>query len=191
MNNETITLIVGFVIILINVAILAFITMYLLPKRRTKQTSGLNNNVYDTDQMKETLAKKCTSDAIKTKGILEHPFTLENGEYRIFRPKKFITSFMSPTLISHLGKNTAKYLFGIETLYKASSKTTESIIEYINTVKQFVRSDIYHSLATSEKQYITIRIEEQLCKIIFKYIDDNNNKLNEDDKAIILDALDL
>lgn len=188
MNNEFIVLIAGFVTSI--VVALVFATIVLLLKRRTIHNSGLNNMVYDTEQMKEMFTKTCTSDAIKMKGILEHPSTLENGEYRIFRPKKFITSFMPPTLLSLLG-NTAPYLFGIETLYKASPKTTESIIEYINTVKQFVRSDTFTSLATLEKQYITIRIEEQLCKIIFKYIDGDSNKLNEGDKAIILDALDL
>ena len=189
MNNEFIVSIAGFVTSI--VVVLVFATIVSLLKRRTIHNSGLNNTVYNTEQMKETFTKTCTSDAIKMKGILEHPSTLENREYRIFRPKKFITSFMPPELISLLGKNTASYLFGIETLHKASSKTTESIIEYINVVEQFVRSDTFTSLATLEKQYITIRIEEQLCKIIFKYIDGDSNKLNEGDKAIILDALDL
>lgn len=187
MNNEFIVLIACFVTSIV-VSVFA-IAIVLLLKRRTIHNSGLNNMVYDTEQMKEMFNKTCTSDAIKMKGILEHPSTLENGEYRIFRPK-FLTSFMPPTLLSLLG-NTAPYLFGIETLYKASPKTTESIIEYINTVKQFVRSDTFTSLETLEKQYITIRIEEQLCKIIFKYIDGDSNKLNEGDEAIILDALDL
>lgn len=183
MNNENIVLIVGFVIILINVVVSAIITMYLLPKRN----SDLNNN-YNAEQIKELLNKYCTYDAIKTKNILEHPSALENGEYRIFRPKKFKTSFLPPEL--HMGSATP-YLFGIETLCEASSKTTESIIEYINTVKQFVRSDTFTSLSTSEKQYIVIRIEEQLCKIIFKYIDGDTDKLCEDDKTIVLNALDL
>ena len=85
MNNELIALI-GFGIGVFIVAIFTFMTMILFLKR-TKQISGLNNNVYDADQMKETLAKKFTSDAIKMKGNLEHPFTLENGEYIIFRTK--------------------------------------------------------------------------------------------------------
>lgn len=183
MDNENIVLIVGFVIILINVVVSAIITMYLLPKCN----SDPNNNVYNAEQIKELLNKYCTYDAIKTKNILE-PSTVENGEYRIFRPKRFKTSFMPPEL--RMGSATP-HLFGIETLCEASSKTTESIIEYINTVKQFVRSDTFTSLSTSEKQYIVIRIEEQLCKIIFKYIDGDIDKLCEDDKTIILNALDL
>ena len=116
--------------------------------------------------------------------------TIENGEYKIFRPKKFITSFMPPELLSLLG-DTAPYLFDVETFCNASSETTESIIEYINTVKRFVRSDTFASLATPEKQYVMIRIEEQLCKIILKYIIGASNKLYEGDVTIILKALDL
>lgn len=79
MNKENIMLIVGFVIILINVAVSAIITMYILPKHHTTYNNGLNNIVYDTKQMKETFTKNCTSDAIKTKGIIEHPSTLEGN----------------------------------------------------------------------------------------------------------------
>ena len=189
MNNESFIFLVGFGIGAFIVAFFATITIVLLLKRTT-HNSGLNNTVYNPEKMKEMFTKDCTTDAIKMKGILEHPSTLENGEYRIFRPKKFKISFMPPELLSLLG-NIAPYLFGIETLHEASSKTTDSIIEYINTIKQFVRSDTFTSLATQEKQYVTIRIEEQLCKIIFTYIDGDRNKLCEQDKAIILDALDL
>jgi len=192
MNNETIALIVGFGIGAFTVAIFATIIIILLLKRATRNDS-LNGNIYNTNQMKKLLAKYCAADTYATKGVIEHHtqhYTFENGEYKIFRPKKFITSFMPPKLLSLLG-DTAPYLFGVETFCKASSKTTESIIEYIDTVKRFVRSNTFTSLATPEKQYIVIRIEEQLCKIIVKYIASANNKLYEDDVAIIIDALGL
>ena len=48
MNNGDIVLIVGFVIILINVAISAIITMYLLPKCNSDLN---NNNVYSVEQI--------------------------------------------------------------------------------------------------------------------------------------------
>ena len=190
MNTLNIALIIGFGIRAVTVAAFATIIIILLLKRRPN--NGLNNNVYNTELMKELLTRYCNDDMLKTKSILEHPqhYTFENGEYKIFRPKKFITSFMPPELLSLLG-DTAPYLFGVETFCDASSKTTESIIDYINTVKRFVRSDTFTSLATPEKQYVIIRIEEQLCKIIFKYINGTANKLYEGDVAIILKALDL
>ena len=187
MNTLNIALIIGFGIGAVTVAAFATTIIILLLKRRPN--NGLNNIVYNTELMKELLTRYCNDDMLKTKDILEHP-NLEAKGYKIIRPKKFITSFMPPELLSLLG-DTAPYLFGIETFCDASSKTTESIIDYINTVKRFVRSDTFTSLATPEKQYVIIRIEEQLCKIIFKYINGADNKLYEGDAAIILKALDL
>lgn len=186
MSNENIVTIVGFVTCIV----VSVLSIVLLVKHTARNNSGLNNNVYNTEQMKELLDKYFATDAIETKGILEHPSTLENGEYRIFRPKKFKTSFMPPELISRLG-DAASYLFDVKTFCEASSKTTESIVEYVNVVKRFVRSETFTSLTTLEKKYITIRIEEQLCKIIVKYIVCASNRLCESDVAIILNALDL
>lgn len=187
MNNENIVLIVGFVIILINVVVSAIITMYLLPKCN----SDFNNNAYNAEQIKELLNKYCTYDVINTKRMMESD-NPKPEDCKIVRPRRLCSpGYEINTFSKTLGEDLAKYLLGIETIYKASSKTTESIIEYINTVKQFIRSDTFTSLATSEKQYIVIRIEEQLCEIIFKYIDGDADKLCEDDKTIILDALDL
>ena len=85
-------------------------------------------------------------------------------------------------------------MFGIETLYNASPKTTESIIEYVDTVKQFVRSNKFTSLSTEDKQYVATRIEERLCMIIFKYIggiDGDDTKIDKDDEVIIFNAVGL
>lgn len=185
MSNEYVALIVGFGIGAFTVAIFAIITIILLLKRRPA-------NVYDRETI-ESIAKYCAADTYATKDIIEQHtqhYTFENGEYKIFRPKKFMTSFMPPQLLSLLG-DAAPYLLGVETFCKASSKTTESIVEYINVVKRFVRSETFTSLATPKKQYVMIRIEEQLCKIILKYIFGASNKLCESDVAIILKALDL
>lgn len=186
MNNEIIILIVCFVTNVI-VSVFIAILVVLLFKRTVHNSGPNNNNVYSAKQIKELLTKYCKDGSIKMKDM-SHPSTLENGEYRIFRPKRFKTSLMPLELRM---RSVTPHLFGIETLGEASSKTTESIIEYIDTVKQFVRSDTFTSLSTSEKQYIVIRIEEQLCKIIFKYVDGDIDKLCEDDKTIILNALNL
>lgn len=81
MNNEFIALIAGFVTSVV-VSVFASIIINLLLKHTARNNSGLNNNVYNTEQMKELLDKYCATDAIKTKGILEHPSTLEKGKIK-------------------------------------------------------------------------------------------------------------
>ncbi len=188
MNNESIALIVGFGIGAFTVAVFAIITIILLLKRR--HTNDKPIVVYG-QKAKELLAEYCLGDVINTKRMLEH-VNSKPEDCKIIRPRRFCSSdYEINTFSKTLGEDTAKYLFGIETLYKASPITTKSIIEYIDFVKRFVRSDKFTSLQTPEKQYVVVRIEEQLCKIIFKYIDSASNKLYEGDEAIILDAIGL
>lgn len=79
MNTEFIILIVGFGTCIV-ISVFAAIFVGISLKRFIRNNSGLNNIVYNTEQMKETLAKKCDDNAIETKGILEHPSTLEFEE---------------------------------------------------------------------------------------------------------------
>lgn len=189
MNNETIALIVGFGIGAFTVAVFATIIIVLLLKRRS--TNCNFNNVVYGPKAKELFDKYVTADMTKTKNILEHPDPVDKV-CKIIRPRRLCSpGYEINTFSKTLGEDLAKYLFGIETLYKASPKTTESIIEYIDTVKRFVRSEQFTSLATPEKQYVAIRIEEQVCMIIFKYIVNASNRLYEGDEAIILDAIGL
>ena len=179
MNNETIVLIVGFGIGAFTVAVFATIIIILLLKRRPTS---------DSDE--ELFAKYCMDDVINTKRMMDVNPKLENC--KIIRPRRLCSpGYEINTFSKTLGEDLAKYLFGIETLYKASPKTTESIIEYIDTIKRFVRSEQFTSLATPEKQYVATRIEEQVCMIIFKYIVNASNRLYEGDEAIILNAIGL
>ena len=78
MNNEIIALI-GFVT---SIVVSAFtIVIIILLIKRTERNSGLNNIVYNTEQMKELLTKYYGLDTIKntirTKGILEHPSSVQ------------------------------------------------------------------------------------------------------------------
>lgn len=172
MSNESIALIIGFGIGAFTVAVFAIIIIILLLKRRPTS---------DSDE--ELFAKYCMGDVINTKRM---------EDCKIIRPRKlFSPGYEINTFSKTLGKDLVKYLFGIETIYKASPKTTESIIEYIDTVKRFVRSEQFTSLATPEKQYVATRIEEQLCTIIFKYIVNASNRLYEGDEAIIFKAIGL
>ena len=195
MSNETIALIVGFGIGAFTVAIFTTIIIVLLLKRRPINCDFNNAAVYgpyNPKQIKKLLAKYCTADTIATKNILEQHHKLEPEECKIIRPRRLCSSgYEINTFSKTLGEDLAKYLFGIETLYESSPKTTESIIEYIDTVKRFVRSKQFTSLATPEKQYVATRIEEQLCMIIFKYIINASNRLYEGDEAIILEAIGL
>lgn len=180
MNNETIALIVGFGIGAFTVAVFAIITIILLLKRRPTS---------DSDE--ELFAKYCMGDVINTKRMMESA-NPKPEDCKIIRPRRFCSpGYEINTFSKTLGEDLVKYLFGIETLYKASPKTTKSIIEYIDTVKRFVRSEQFTSLATPEKQYVATRIEEQVCMIIFKYIVNASNRLYEDDEAIILNAIGL
>lgn len=190
MNNETIALIVGFGIGAFTVAVFATIIIILLLKRRST-----NNNkpiaVYG-QKAKELIAKYCIGDVINTKRMMEESANPKPEDCKIIRPRRLCSpGYEINTFSKTLGEDLAKYLFGIETLYKASPKTTESIIEYIDTVKRFVRSEQFTSLATPEKQYVATRIEEQVCMIIFKYIVNASNRLYEGDEAIILNAIGL
>ena len=182
MSNESIALIIGFGIGAFTVAIFAIIIIIiiLLLKRR------LTN---DSDE--ELFAKYCMGDVINTKRMMESA-NPKPEDCKIIRPRRLCSpGYEINTFSKTLGEDLAKYLFGIETIYKASPKTTESIIEYIDTVKRFVRSEQFTSLATPEKQYVATRIEEQLCMIIFKYIVNASNRLYEGDEAIILCAIGL
>ncbi len=189
MSNENIALIVGFGIETFIIVVFAIGIIRLLLKRRP---ANYNNIVYGGQKMKDLITKYCATDAINTKRILERHHKFENNEeyIKIVRPKRFTLDFERRTFLSDLG-DIGIHLFGIETLYKASPNTTDSIIEYIDTVKQFVRSTKFTSLTTDAKQYVAVRIEEQLCKMIFKYIDGAGDKLYEGDEAIILDAIGL
>lgn len=179
MSNETIALIIGFGIGAFTVAVFATIIIILLLKRR------LTN---DSDE--ELFAKYCMDDVINTKRMMDANPKPE--DCKIIRPRRLCSSgYEINTFSKTLGEDLAKYLFGIETIYKASPKTTESIIEYIDTAKRFVRSEQFTSLATPEKQYVATRIEEQLCMIIFKYIVNASNRLYEGDEAIIFNAIGL
>jgi len=177
MNNETIASIIGFGIGASTIAVFAIITIILLLKRRHPN--------------EKLLTEYCLGDVIKTKRMLESANS-KPEDCKIIRPRKFQYLAETRMFSSTLGEDTAKYLFGIETLYKASPKTTESIIEYINTAKQFVRSAKFAYLTTPEKRYVAARIEEQLCMIIFKYIDGvGYGTLNKDDESTILSAIGL
>lgn len=179
MDNETIALIVGFGIGAFTVAIFAIVIIILLLKRRP------------TSDKEELFAKYCIGDVINTKRMMESA-NPKPDDCKIIRPRRLCSSgYEINTFSKTLGEDLAKYLFGIDTLYKASPKTTESIIEYIDAVKRFVRSEQFTSLATPEKQYVATRIEEQLCMIIFKYIVNASNRLYEGDEAIIFNAIGL
>jgi hypothetical protein len=180
MSNESIALIIGFGIGAFIVAIFAIIIIILLLKRRPTN---------DSDE--ELFTKYCMGDVINTKRMMESA-NPKPKDCKIIRPRKLCSpGYEINTFSKTLGEDLAKYLFGIETIYKASLKTTESIIEYIDTVKRFVRSEQFTSLATPEKQYVATRIEEQLCTIIFKYIVNSSNRLYEGDEAIIFKAIGL
>lgn len=178
MSNENIALIVGFGIGAFTVTVFATIIIILLLKRHS--TSD-----------KELFAKYCIGDVINTKRMMESA-NPKPEDCKIIRPRRLCSSdYELNTFSKTLGEDIVKYLFGIETLYKASPKTTESIIEYIDTVKRFVRSEKFTSLTTPEKQYVAVRIEEQLCLMIFKYIVNASNRLYEGDEAIIFNAIGL
>lgn len=180
MSNESIVLIIGFGIGAFTVAIFAIITIILLLKQRLT-----------SDKEEELLAKYCMGDVINTKRMMESA-NPKPEECKIIRPRRLCSSgYELNTFSKTLGEDLTKYLFGIETLYEASPKTTESIIEYIDTVKRFVKSEQFTSLATPEKQYVAVRIEEQLCMIIFKYIVNANNRFYGGDEAIIFNAIGL
>lgn len=178
MSNESIALIIGFGIGAFTVAIFAIITIILLLKRHPTSDE-------------ESFAKYCMGDVINTKHMMESA-NPKPEDCKIIRPRRLCSpGYEINTFSKTLGEDLAKYLFRIETTYKASPKTTESIIEYIDTVKRFVRSEQFTSLATPEKQYVATRIEEQLCMIIFKYIVNASNRLYEGDEAIIFNAIGL
>lgn len=180
MSNESIALIIGFGIGAFTVAVFAIITIILLLKRRPM-----------SDGDEELFAKYCMGDVINTKRMMESA-NPKPEDCKIIRPRRLCSpGYEINTFSKTLGEDLAKYLFGIETIYKASPKTTESIIEYIDTVKRFVRSEQFTSLATPEKQYVATRIEEQLCMIIFKYIVNASNRLYEGDEAIVFKAIGL
>lgn len=190
MTNDTVALIISF-------GIVAFVIVVLVFRVRTvisllnQRPVNYNNIVYGGQDLKELVDKYCATDTYKTKDILKHSNSENNEEYiKIIRPRRFTSDFERHTFLSDLG-DTGIHLFGLETLYNASPNTTDSIIKYIDTVKQFVRSTRFTSLTTVAKRYVAVRIEEQLCKIIFKYIDGAGDKLYEDDEAIILDAIGL
>ena len=177
MSNESIALIIGFGIGAFTVAVFATIIIILLLKRRPTSDE-------------ELFAKYCMGDVINTKRMMDANPKPE--DCKIIRPRRLCSpGYEINTFSKTLGEDLAKYLFGIETIYKASPKTTESIIEYIDAVKRFVRSEQFTSLATPEKQYVATRIEEQLCMIIFKYIVNASNRLYEGDEAIIFKAIGL
>lgn len=178
MGDETIALIIGFGIGAFTVAIFAIITIILLLKQCP--TSD-----------RELFAKYCIGDVINTKRMMESA-NPKPEDCKIIRPRRLCSSgYELNTFSKTLGEDLTKYLFGVETLYEASPKTTESIIEYIDTVKRFVKSKQFTSLATPEKQYVAVRIEEQLCMIIFKYIVNANNRFYGGDEAIIFNAIGL
>ena len=181
MSNESIVLIIGFGIGAFTVAIFAIITIILLLKQRLT-----------SDKEEELLAKYCMGDVINTKRMIES-VNPKPEDCKIIRPRRRLCSlgYEINTFSKTLGEDLTKYLFGIETIYEASPKTTESIIEYIDTVKRFVKSEQFTSLATPEKQYAAVRIEEQLCMIIFKYIVNANNRFYGGDEAIIFNAIGL
>ena len=179
MSNESIVLIVGFGIEAFTVAIFAIITIILLLKQCPTSDE-------------ELFTKYCMGDVINTKRMMESANT-KPEDCKIIRPRRRLCSlgYEINTFSKTLGEDLTKYLFGIETIYEASPKTTESIIEYIDTVKRFVKSEQFTSLATPEKQYVAVRIEEQLCMIIFKYIVNANNRFYGGDEAIIFNAIGL
>lgn len=183
MSNESIVLIIGFGIEAFTVEIFAIITIILLLKQCPTSDE-------------ELFAKYCMGDVINTKRMMESANPkpeLKTEDCKIIRPRRRLCSlgYEINTFSKTLGEDLTKYLFGIETLYEASPKTTESIIEYIDTVKRFVKSEQFTSLATPEKQYAAVRIEEQLCMIIFKYIVNSNNRFYGGDEAIIFNAIGL
>ena len=91
MNNEFIALIIGFGTSIV-ILVFATIAIVLLLKRTTHK-SGLNDIVYDAEQMKESFNKYCTADAIKTKGTIEHPSTFESDNDELL--EKIMTFFVS------------------------------------------------------------------------------------------------
>lgn len=75
MNNEIIVLIACFVTSIVVSVFIAMFTILMFKRIMNNSGPNNNNNVYNTEQIKELLTKYCASDAIITKRILEHPST--------------------------------------------------------------------------------------------------------------------